>query len=290
MEIEPQLLKTMEKKFSLHRRFDRMGRLVGHSAMKVLAETHVVVVGVGGVGSFAAESLARSGVGKITLVDYDEICVTNLNRQIHALSPLIGEKKVKVMADRLRQINPQGEFIAKVQFCNAETVEALLTPKPNYVIDAIDNLKAKCVLLDYCRKNKIRVVCSGGAGSRLDPLAVEVKDLSETSEDPFLAQIRKDLRTKFSWPSDQTFGIPTVFSREPAHESQWLPYDGAEGFECVCPQGQNGVNQCDRKTIVHGTASFVVGSFGLALSSLIVGDVLSLSDSPISKRSAFWES
>lgn len=269
--------------FQIHRRFDRMGRLVGASTLEKLANTHVVVVGVGGVGSFAAESLARSGVGEITLVDYDEICVTNLNRQIHSLTSLIGKKKVDVMADRLRQINPQAKIHARAQFCNRETVAELLSSKPGYVVDAIDNLTAKCALLDYCRTHGIRVVCSGGAGSRLNPLAVAIQDLNQTFQDPFLSQVRKDLRTRFDWPSKGDYKIPTVFSTEPVQASEVLPYDSADGFKCVCPQGQNGVNQCDRKTIIHGTASFVVGTFGLTIASVIVRDVKL-------EGEKFWES
>ncbi|HPI40375.1 MAG TPA: ThiF family adenylyltransferase, partial [Pseudobdellovibrionaceae bacterium] len=130
--------------YLLHRRFDRMGRLVGDHKMAALFKSHVMVIGLGGVGSWAAESLARSGVGRLTLVDFDEICITNTNRQLHALQGLVGQKKAVVMAERLKKINPMSEVIPLTSFYNAENSESILSQKPDFILDAIDNLTAKC--------------------------------------------------------------------------------------------------------------------------------------------------
>ncbi|NDF14653.1 tRNA threonylcarbamoyladenosine dehydratase, partial [bacterium] len=150
----PTLLPMTESElesYRLHRRFDRMGRLVGDPAMETLFRSHVMVIGIGGVGSFAAESIARSGVGRITLVDFDEICITNFNRQIHALNGLVGEKKVEVMAERLRKVNPQARVLSIGKFYNARfadeifsEAEQVLGTRPDFVIDAIDSVTPKC--------------------------------------------------------------------------------------------------------------------------------------------------
>ena len=143
-----------ETNYVLHRRFDRMGRLVGDAAMKKLRESHVIVIGLGGVGSWAAESLMRSGLGKITLVDFDEVCITNANRQLHALQGLVGKKKASVMSERMKKINPQAEVIEKAIFYNEENSEQILGDKADFIIDAIDNLTATPAVRNLIRENK----------------------------------------------------------------------------------------------------------------------------------------
>lgn len=263
-----------ETKYILHRRFDRMGRLIGDEKMKKLMQSHVMVIGIGGVGSWAAESLARSGVGKITLVDFDEICITNANRQLHALTGLVGKKKVEVMAERLRKINPQANIVAMPVFYNAESSEQVLSEKPDYIIDCIDNLTAKSHLLDTCVKNQIPVFCSVGSAARMDPLSIEVADLAKTHSDPLAHQLRKILRQKHNFPASGNFGIPTVFSAEEVIEPSELGYDDGKGFKCVCPQGQNDLHSCDKRNVIYGTASFMTGSFGLTLASLVVRSIV----------------
>ena len=171
-------LQIKEDKYRLHRRFDRMGRLVGDPGMHQLFESHVMVIGVGGVGSFAAEALVRSGVGRVSIVDFDLICVTNANRQLHTLRGTVGEPKTEVMAERLRLINPQARIDAHRAFYNSESSATLLAEKPDYVVDAIDNVTAKCHLLATCREQGIKVVCSTGAAARMDPTQIETDDLS----------------------------------------------------------------------------------------------------------------
>ncbi|MBK7962884.1 MAG: tRNA threonylcarbamoyladenosine dehydratase [Bdellovibrionales bacterium] len=263
-----------ETKYVLHRRFDRIGRLVGDEAMEKLFKTHVMILGLGGVGSWAAESLARSGVGKITLVDFDEICITNANRQLHALQGMIGKKKAEVMAERLRKINPQAVVEGLSMFYNAETSAEILGRKPDYVVDAIDNLTAKCHLLATCRHTHQKIITSGGSAAKLDPLQVKLVDLAETEMDPMVAQVRKILRSRYDFPEGKFFGIPCVFSAEEPTLPRELNYDGGQGFKCVCPQGQNDLHSCEKRNLIYGTASFVTGTFGLVMASWVVREVL----------------
>lgn len=262
-----------ETNYTLHRRFDRMGRLVGDGAMEKLFKTHVMVIGLGGVGSWAAESLARSGVGKLTIVDFDEICITNANRQLHALQGLVGKKKASVMAERLRKINPQMEVVELPIFYNEEQSEMILGHRPDYVLDCIDNLTAKCFLISECRKKNIPLITSAGAAARLDPSAVQIQDLAKTHTDPLAHQVRKVLRQKYDFP-EKDFGIPCVFSTEVPMLPVDLKYDLGQGFKCVCPQGQNNLHSCDKRNRIYGTASFVTGSFGFQMASWVVRQVV----------------
>lgn len=263
-----------ETKYVLHRRFDRMGRLVGDDKMEKLFATHVMVIGLGGVGSWAAESLARSGVGKITLVDFDEICITNANRQLHALTGLVGKKKAMVMGERLQKINPQAEIKTMDLFYNAENSEMILGHKPDFIIDAIDNITAKCHLIATAKEKNIKIITSGGSGAKLDPTRIKISDLSNTEVDPLSAVIRKLLRQNFAFPRKGSFGVPCVWSDEEPRNPITLHYDKGEGFKCVCPQGQNSPHGCEHRNVIHGTASFVTGAFGLSLASWIVRDIL----------------
>jgi tRNA A37 threonylcarbamoyladenosine dehydratase len=264
----------VENNYVMHRRFDRMGRLVGDQSMQKLMNSHVMVIGLGGVGSWAAESLARSGVGRLTLVDFDEVCITNANRQLHALQGLVGQKKAKVLAERMRKINPQAQVEEICLFYNAENSEEILSRQPDYILDCIDNMTAKCHLLNECRQRQIPVVCSGGAAARLDPLKLQMTDMVDTHHDPMLTQVRKILRSQYNFPKSGKFGIPTVFSTETPSAPVDLKYDKGEGFKCVCPQGQNNYHSCDQRRVIYGTASFVTGAFGLALASRVVQDLV----------------
>jgi tRNA threonylcarbamoyladenosine dehydratase len=263
-----------ESGYRLHRRFDRMGRLVGDEAMRKLLGSHVMVLGLGGVGSWAAESLARSGVGRLTLVDFDLVCVTNANRQLHALRGTTGKPKAEVMAERLRAIHPTCEVEAVRSFYEAETSEALLARGPDLILDAIDNLTAKAHLIATCQARGIPLVVSGGASGRMDPTQIRVGDLSEVEGDPFLAALRKLLRRNHEFPSTRGWQIPTVHSLEPAATPIPLAYDAGEGFRCVCPQGDNGKHTCDARSLIYGTASFVTGAFGLACAAQAVRGIL----------------
>jgi tRNA A37 threonylcarbamoyladenosine dehydratase len=273
--VQPQseLAQPPETNYVLHRRFDRMGRLVGDTAMEKLFRTHVMIIGVGGVGSWAAESLARSGVGKITLVDFDEICITNGNRQLHALQGLIGKKKASVMAERLRKINPQNIVVDIPQFYNEENSQEIFAHHPDYIVDCIDNLTAKAHLLATCKKLDVPVITSSGASARMDPSQVKIKDMAETHTDPLAHQMRKILRQKYAFPREGLFDIPCVFSNETPMIPEELHYDNGEGFKCVCPQ-KSDLHSCDKRNVIYGTASFVTGTFGLMMASWVVKQVV----------------
>lgn len=262
-----------EDNYTLHRRFDRMGRLVGDEMMKKMFNTHVVIIGLGGVGSWAAESIARSGVGKITLIDFDEICITNANRQLHALQGLVGHKKSVVMAERLKKINPQAKVESLSLFYNKDTSDQIFALNPDYIVDAIDNLTAKTYLLDQCVKRNVKVIASGGASAKMDPTRIRITDLAQTYICPLSHAVRKILRQEYNFPRKKHFGIPCVFSDEETMESIELKYDNGQGFKCVCPQGEFDPHSCLHRSVIYGTASFVTGAFGLAMASWVVKDI-----------------
>ena len=252
-----------------HRRFDRTARLLGDAGVDRLAASTVTVFGVGGVGSFAAEALVRSGVGRVILVDYDRICVTNVNRQLHAMKGTLGKSKASVMADRLRQINPDATIEARAEFYSAETSARLLSPEPDVVIDAIDNIAAKMHLIVTCARNRLRLVSAMGAAARLDPTMVRVADLSETRMDPFAREVRRNLRTKHDMDCTKHTGVWAVYSEEPPIAPQALAYDDGV-FRCVCPGGENGVNDCERKNRIEGSVAFVPSVFGATAASVAI--------------------
>jgi len=260
--------------YKLHRRFDRIGRLVGDAQMARLLKTHVMVIGLGGVGSYAAEMVVRSGVGTVSIVDFDQVCITNFNRQLPALKGEIGKYKAETLGQRFQLINPQATIHVHKRFYNRDSSDELLASRPDYVIDAIDSITSKAHLLSRCMELGIKVVCSTGASGRLDPTRIEVGDLSRTRMDPLARMIRKILRSKYGFPSKGRFGIPAVFSAEPVIVPKSLAYEKGKGFRCLCPQGQNEFFTCDNRNVIHGTAGFVTASFGLTCTSLVVRDVI----------------
>ena len=266
----PKPFEIKEDNYTLHRRFDRMGRLVGDEMMKKLFGSHVMVIGLGGVGSWAAESLARSGIGKLTIIDFDEICITNANRQLHALQGFVGQKKAVVMGDRLRKINPQADIQVITKFYNKDTSAEILSLNPDYIVDAIDNLTAKTFLLNECVQQKINVITSGGASAKMDPTMIKIKDLAKTEMDPLAHSVRKILRQEFNFPRKGPFGIPCVYSDEVPMEPVELKYDLGMGFKCVCPQGEIDPHSCMHRSVIYGNASFITGAFGLAAASWVV--------------------
>ncbi len=252
-----------------HRRFDRAARLLGDDGVARLATSTVTVFGVGGVGSFAAEALVRSGVGRLILVDYDRICVTNVNRQLHAMKGTLGKSKVEVMAERLRLVNPDATIETRAEFYGPETSTRLLMPEPDVVIDAIDNVAAKMHLIATCVRDKLRIVSAMGAAARLDPTQIRVADLGETRIDPFARDLRKNLRRKHGLDCARRTGVWAVYSEEPPMPPHDLAYDDG-AFRCVCPGGMNGVNDCEHKHRVEGSVAFVPSVFGMTMASMAV--------------------
>lgn len=260
-----------EKPFRLHRRFDRTARLFGDAAMERLWRAKVVVFGLGGVGSFAVEGLVRSGVGHLTLVDFDDVCVTNTNRQLHATVKGVGKSKAELMAARCKEINPEVQVEAVREFYRAELAEQLLSPGFDFVVDAIDNVKAKLHLLHRCVELRIPVVSSMGAAGRLDPTSIRVEDLCQTHMDPFAKDIRKLLKRKHGINTDLPTGITAVYSIEPRRQPTDLQYDAeSDGFLCVCPSRENDFHTCDHRTQIDGSVAFVTSVFGMNAAGAVV--------------------
>ena len=198
------------------RRFGGIARLYGQQALERFAEAHVCVLGIGGVGSWAAEALARSGIGHITLVDLDHVAESNINRQGHALDSTLGKAKVSVMAGRIRDINPQCTVTEVEEFLTVENLETLLARPFDYIIDCIDGFRTKARLIAWCRSNKRRVITVGGAGGQTDPTRIRVADLSRTEHDALFSKTRKLLRQNYGFPENlkRRFDIPCVYSLE----------------------------------------------------------------------------
>lgn len=200
----------------MNERFAGIDRLYGKGSVERLAGMHVCVVGIGGVGSWAAEALARSGVGALTLVDADDVCISNTNRQSHAIEGTYGRPKVAVVAERARAINPQMRVDTVEDFLTSANLESTLDRNYDAVIDACDALRVKVEMIAFCRRRKIPIVVSGSAGGRRDPTLITARDLSRTEHDMLLGLVRKKLRDDYAWTRNpkRYFGVQAVFSRE----------------------------------------------------------------------------
>lgn len=194
-------------------RFGGTARLYGEKALQCFADAHVCVVGIGGVGSWAAEALARTGIGAITLIDMDDVCVTNTNRQIHALNGNVGLAKAEVMAERIRLINPECRVTVVDDFVTPENVAEYLGVGFSYVIDAIDSVRPKAALIAWCRRYKVPLVTTGGAGGQIDPTQIQVADLAKTIQDPLAAKLRERLKSQFGVVKNSKgkLGVDCVF-------------------------------------------------------------------------------
>lgn len=218
------------------RRFGGIVRLYGAPAAAVLAHSHACVIGIGGVGSWAAEALARSGIGQLTLIDMDHIAESNINRQIHALDTTLGQAKVEAMRERIAAINPQAKVSVIDDFVTPDNAAELLSGF-DVVIDAIDNVRAKVAIVLACRSARMRLVVVGGAGGKSDPSRIKVGDLSRTEQDPLLAKVRKCLRTEhgFARNPKRSFGLPAIYSCEPVRYPDGMCESdvGPHGLACV---------------------------------------------------------
>ena len=215
-------------------RFGTLARVYGKEKLQKLHAAHVCVVGLGGVGSWVIEALARSGVGQLTIIDGDDISRSNTNRQCHTLESTIGQMKAQVMQQRILDINPDCECHVIEQFLTDDNVSNLLMPnlekKFDCVIDAIDRIKYKALMINFCKKNKIKIIATGGAGGLTDPTQIEVKDLSRTWNDPLASAVRLALRQvhKFSRNPKSSFGVPCVYSTE---QQRYPDKDGNIGYQ-----------------------------------------------------------
>ncbi|MGF1739498.1 tRNA cyclic N6-threonylcarbamoyladenosine(37) synthase TcdA [Vibrio profundum] len=246
-------------------RFGGTRRLYGRSEVDILRAAHVCVIGIGGVGSWAVEGLARSGVGELTLIDMDDVCVTNINRQIHAMSGTVGESKAEVMAERVKLINPDCKVNVIDDFIGPENQHLYLTKDYDYVLDAIDSLTAKAALLAYCRSNKIKVITVGGAGGQVDPTQIKTADLTKTIQDPLAKKLKERLRRHHNFPKNpqRKFSIECVFSTEQ------LKYPQADGSVCGVKSSAEGPKRMDCAS-GFGAATMVTATFGFVAVSRII--------------------
>lgn len=198
-------------------RFGGIGRLYTPEGLAKLCQAHICVIGIGGVGSWAVEALARSGIGKITMIDMDDICVTNINRQIHAMTGTVAQLKTEAMKERIERINPECVVEIIDDFITSENIPEYLNRGYDYVIDAIDSVKTKAALIAYCKRNKIRMITTGGAGGQTDPTQIQITDLSKTIQDPLASKVRSLLRKEYNFSQNpkRKFGIDCVFSTQP---------------------------------------------------------------------------
>ena len=195
------------------RRFAGVAKIYSEDTFSHYEKSHVMVIGIGGVGSWAVEALARTGVGELTLMDMDVVAASNINRQLPAMSSTLGMDKIEVMAERCRSINPRIKINLIDDYLTPENVKELLAEAPDLILDCIDDVKAKLALMLHCRFNKIPLIVSGGAGGKLDPLKIRVADLSKTEQDPMLAKLRTQLRSKgICKKPKEKFGITCVYS------------------------------------------------------------------------------
>lgn len=250
-------------------RFSGLARLYGSGALERLVRAHVAVIGTGGVGSWTAEALARSGVGRITLIDPDEICVTNTNRQLPALSGSYGRLKIAVIAERLRQIHPGIEVDEIASFFTESNAASLLGAGYDVVVDGIDEVRLKARLIATCRELRIPLVVSGGAGGKRNPAAVRTDDLSFATNDRLLRLVRKELRKHHGYPEESSripFGVRAVFSIENAR------YPWADGTvrEDPEPGGHLRLN-CETG---FGSSTPVTGTFGFATAAEAIEIIL----------------
>ena len=246
---------------ALRERFAGIDRLYGRGSVAHLAQRHVCIVGIGGVGSWAVEALARSGIGRLTLIDADDLCVSNTNRQLPALAGQFGRAKVAAMGERCRAINPALEVAEVADFLTPANHDALLSPGFDLVLDACDSFRSKVEMIAWCRRRKQPIVTIGSAGGRTDPTQVRVRDLSRTEHDAMLSLIRRKLRGEFNFPKnrDRYFGVPAVYSLENVR------YPQADGSVCgVRPSLDHDASLKLDCGAGLGAATHVTGAFAFA--------------------------
>ena len=207
----------MSRVDNYEQRFGGIGRLYTPEGLSKLRQAHVCVIGIGGVGSWAVEALARTGIGKITMIDMHDICVTNINRQIHEMTGTVAQLKTESMKERVERINPECVIEIIDDFISPENIPEYLNRGYDYVIDAIDSVKTKAALIAYCKRNKIKLITTGGAGGQTDPSQIQIADLSKTIQDPLASKVRSLLRKEynFSQNTKRKFGVDCVFSTQP---------------------------------------------------------------------------
>ncbi len=249
------------------RRFGGVERLYGKQALEAFEQAHIIVIGIGGVGSWVVEALARNAIGKITMIDMDIVAESNINRQLPALSNTLGRNKTDVMAERVTEINDSCEVHIIEDFLTKDNIEELISEDTTYIIDCIDNSRVKAALISWCKRKKIKIVTLGGAGGQVDPGLIKVSDLSRTIHDPLLSRTRKILRQNYNFSSNtkRRFGIPCVYSPE---HLKYAKLGG--GISNKKPDEKMGDLSCAGGI---GSSMMVTASFGLMAVSFILGKI-----------------
>lgn len=245
-------------------RFGGIKRLFGVAGQERLRQAHVCVIGIGGVGSWVVEALARTGIGGLTLVDLDDVCISNVNRQLHAVTGEFGKPKVDVMAERVRLIQPDCKVHARHSLFTKTNADEMLATKFSGVVDAIDSPSLKALLIAGCCTRQIPIVTTGGAGGRRDPTAVRIDDLSRATHDRLFSYVRGILRSDYEFPRDlrKKFQVDCVYSPE------LRVFPASDGSVCTRPEPGLDL-RLDCRT-GYGTASFLTGAFGFAAAAQIV--------------------
>lgn len=260
------------------RRFAGVSRLYGGAASARFAAAQVCVVGLGGVGSWVAEALVRSGIGALKLIDLDHVAESNVNRQAHALEDTLGMAKVSAMAARIMAINPHCRVIAVDAFVDADNVESLIGRDLDFVVDCIDHVRAKAALIAYCRANSIDLITCGAAGGQRDPTRIGVRDLARTEQEPLLAKVRKILRAQYGFPRGpkRKFHIEAVYSEEP------LQYPEAAS----CDNGETAAARSGLSCAGFGSSVCVTASFGLVAASRVLAALAGSAVTEVEAQSA----
>lgn len=238
----------------IERRFSGVARLYGEAAYRRLRQAHVCVVGIGGVGSWCAEALARTSIGRLTLIDLDMVAESNTNRQIHALGDIYGKAKVEAMAERIVAINPTCEVSVIEDFVTEENVARLLGSSFDVVIDAIDQARVKIAIANFCRLQGQKLIMAGAAGGQIDPTRVKIADLAQTIQDPLLAKVRSALRRHHGFPRQGKLGVTAIYSDEPLRYPEAPP-----SCASTSPSGLNCAG--------FGSSVCVTSVFGMAAAS-----------------------
>ena len=263
------MVRILMERPPIDERFRGIDRLYGAGSVARLARAHVCVIGIGGVGSWVVEALARSSVGRLTLIDADEVCVSNTNRQLHALDGEFGRPKVAVMAERARAINPRIAVDAIEQFLTPSNLVDLLDRGYDLVVDACDAFRVKVETIAWCRRRKLPLVTIGSAGGRTDPTLIAVRDLSRTEHDAMLALVRKKLREEFKFPRGpkRYFGVQAVYSLENVR------YPQADGSVCGARPANGDALKLDCGAGL-GAATHVTAAFAFAAVSRVLAKLL----------------
>lgn len=266
----------------IDRRFSGVARIYGAKGLAKLRDSYVQVIGVGGVGSWVVESLARSAVGRIGMIDMDIVAESNVNRQLHALESNFGRDKVAVMAQRISEINPECKIDVVDDFVSRDNIELLIDQKCDWVIDCIDDFRTKAALINHCKRNKISVITIGGAGGQKDPSKVRCTDLSRTQHDVLLAKTRKLLRQdyRFARNPKRSFGVPCVYSDEqlvyPDGQGGLTPHRPSLDSE-VAGSSDSSLRASNALNCAGGIGSIthVTATFGFFASGYVLGQLAS---------------